>query len=156
MSIEFGDEVQFEYVGRLPDGTVFDTSHEIVAEQAGITEAKQEWEYTPVTAEIGDEQLLEGLEEGLVGLEKGDTETITVPPEKGYGEPRDDQIETYERRSFEQKLGDVESEEGVHIQTQEGETGEVVEVSSDTVDIDFNHPLAGITLEFEVEILEVS
>lgn len=156
MSIEFGDEVRFEYVGRLPDGTVFDTSHEIVAEQAGITEAKQEWEYTPVTAKSGNEQLLEGLEEGLVGLEKGDTETITVPPEKGYGEPRDDQIETYERRSFEQKLGDVESEEGVHIQTQEGETGEVVEVSSDTVDIDFNHPLADITLEFEVEILEVS
>lgn len=156
MSIEFGDEVRFEYVGRLANGTVFDTSREIVAEQAGITEAKQAWEYTPVTAEIGDEQLLEGLEEGLIGLETGDTETITVPPEKGYGKPRDDQIETYERSSFEQKLGDVESEEGMHIQTREGETGEVVEINSDTVDIDFNHRLAGTTLEFEVEILDIS
>lgn len=123
MGIEFGDEVQFEYVGRVPDGRVFDTSREIVAERAGIAEAKQEWEYTPVTAEIGDEQLLEGLEEGLIGLEEGETETITVPPETGYGKPRDDQIKTYERSSFEQKLEDLESEEGMHIRTQDGEDG---------------------------------
>lgn len=155
MSIAPGDEVRFHYVGRLPTGTVFDTSREAVAEDAGIDEAQQAWEYAPVTVDIGDAQLLEGLEAGLIGLEEGETETIVVPPEKGYGESRDDRIETYERSSFEEKLGDVECAKGMHIRTRDGEAGEVVEVDSDTVRIDFNHPLAGTPLEFEVDILDV-
>ena len=156
MSIEPGDEVCFEYVGRLPDGTVFDTSRKEVAENAGILEAHEDWEYDPVKAEIGEGQLLEGLEEGLVGLGKGDTELIIVPPEKGYGESEDDLIQTFERSSFEEKLGEMESELGMHIRTKEDGAGELVAVDSETVDIDFNHPLAGITLEFEIEILDVS
>lgn len=156
MSIEPGDEVHFEYVGRLPDGTVFDTSRKEVAEDAGILEAHEDWEYGPVKTEVGDGQLLEGLEEGLVGLNKGNTELITVFPEKGYGEPEDDLIQTYERGSFEEKLGEMEIELGMHIRTKEDGAGELVAIDSETVDIDFNHSLAGSTLEFEIDILDVS
>lgn len=156
MVIERGDEVTIEYVGRLNDDTVFDTSREPVAEEAGLTDAESDREYAPLTVSIGDGRIIEGLEEGLVGMEKGDAETITVPPEKAYGEPNDEQVVEHDRDEFEQILQGETPEEGMVIQTQQGEFGEVVSVDDEVVRIDFNHELAGETLEFDVEVVDVA
>jgi len=86
MTIATGDSVTLEYTGRLDDDTVFDTSRQSVAEKTGLAEAQPDREYAPLTVEIGDEQVIEGMEEGLIGLEAGATETLTIPPEKAYGE----------------------------------------------------------------------
>lgn len=155
MVIGTGDNVRIEYVGRLADGTVFDTSREAVAEESGLARDFPDREYAPLTVEVGEGRVVEGLERGLLGLEVGDTETITVPPGAGYGERSDDEIEAFERAAFEEALQGETPEEGMHVQTQQGGIGEIVRVDDDAVRVDFNHELAGETLEFEVEILDV-
>lgn len=156
MAIETGDQVSLEYVGRLTDGTVFDTSRESVAEEAGLLEAQPNREFSPLTVEIGSNRIIEGLEEGLLGLEAGDTETITIPPEKAYGEPDEDNVIEHDREEFDQMLQGAEPEVGMQIQTEQGAVGEIVAVEDDVVRLDFNHELAGETLEFEVEIVDVN
>lgn len=156
MSIEPEDQVRFDYVGRLTDGTVFDTSRKPIAEETELAEAQPDREYSPLTAEIGSGQIIEGLEEGLVGLEEGDTKTVTVPPEMGYGQPREDLILTYDPSEFKQKLGDTEIEEGMRVQAKDGDVGEILHIDSDVIRVDFNHDLAGESLEFEIEVLNVS
>jgi len=63
MTIATGDSVTLEYTGRLDDETVFDTSRKSVAEETGLAEAQPDREYAPLTVEIGDEQIIEGMEE---------------------------------------------------------------------------------------------
>ncbi|MFC6905888.1 FKBP-type peptidyl-prolyl cis-trans isomerase [Halalkalicoccus tibetensis] len=156
MGIEPGDQATIEYTGRLTDeeGTVFDTSREEVAEEAGLAESQPEREYEPLTVEPGAGQLIEGFDEGLVGLEEGDSETITVPPEKGYGEHTDEQVIEQERDGFDEMLGQP-PEEGMMIQTEQQQVGEIVDVTEEVVRIDFNHELAGETLEFDVEVVSI-
>lgn len=155
MGIEPGDQATIEYTGRLTDETVFDTSRERVAEESGLLDAQPDREFEPITVEPGAGQLIEGFEEGLMGLEEGDTETITVPPEKGYGEKSDDRIMERDRAEFEELLEGETPEEGMLIQTEQQQVGEIVHVGEEVVRIDFNHELAGETLEFDVEIVAI-
>lgn len=155
MAIETGDTVEIEYTGRLKDGTIFDTSRESVANEAGLIEAQPEREFTPLTVEIGSGRLIEGLEEGLLGREVGDTPTITIPPEQGYGEWAEKHVEEYDPGEFSTMIGGQTPEEGAYIETQDGERAEIIHVDDDVVRIDFNHELAGETVEFDVEIIDV-
>lgn len=157
MSIQKGDEVKIEYTGKLKDGTIFDTSRKKVAENSGLAENHPEdREYNPLEIQIGKGEIIEGLENGLLGLEEGKEKTIKVPPEKGYGKRRQEKIETYELSEFRQILQGEEPEEGMFIQTEQGQIGEIIKVDEKNVEVDFNHQLAGKELEFEVEILEVN
>ena len=156
VTIATGDSVTLEYTGRLNDETVFDTSRKSVAEETGLAEAQPEREYTPLTVEIGDEQVIEGMEEGLIGLEEGASETLTIPPEKAYGEPSDDQIQEFETAELREMLGGQTPEEGAYLEAQNGSQGEVVHVDEDVVRVDFNPRLAGETLTFDVEIIDVN
>lgn len=156
MSITTGDSVTFEYTGKLDDGTVFDTSKESVAEDTGLADAQPDREYTPLTVEVGGGQVIEGMEEGLVGLEAGETETLTIPPEKAYGEPDDENVKEFDTDELEEMLGGQLPEEGAYLEAQDGSQGEIVHVGEDVVRADFNPQLAGETLTFDVEIIEVN
>lgn len=156
MSITTGDSVILEYTGKLDDGTVFDTSKESVAQEAGLAEAQPDREYTPLTVEVGGGQVIEGMDEGLVGLEAGETETLTIPPEKAYGEPSEENIEEFETEELREMLGGQLPEEGSYLEAQDGSQGEIVHVDEDVIRADFNPPLAGETLTFDVEIIDVS
>lgn len=154
MAISEDDTVTMEYTGRRTDGSVFDTSREAVAEESGLAEREPDREYGPITVDIGEGQLIEGVEEALIGLEEGDDAAVEVPPEKGYGQPSEDQIVEEDREEFAQMVGE-DPTEGTFVETREGAFGEVVHVDEGTVRIDFNHELAGETLEFDVEVVEV-
>ena len=154
MAISEGDTVTMEYTGRRTDGSVFDTSHEAVAEESGLAAQNPDREFGPITVEVGEGRLIEGVEEALHGLEEGDEITVEVPPEKGYGQPSEDQIVEEDAEEFAQMVGE-DPTEGTYVETQEGAFGEVVDVDEETVRIDFNHELAGETLEFDVEVVEV-
>lgn len=156
MAIADGDTVTIEYTGRLDDGTVFDTSQEEVAKEAGIHEPDANREYAPLTVEIGSDQIIPGLEEGLRGQEAGDSPTITVPPEDGYGEWDEANVQEFGMEEMLQMTGGQAPEEGTYLQTQDGQLAEVSEVGEESVSVDFNHQLAGETLEFDVEIVDVS
>ncbi|MFB6140509.1 MAG: peptidylprolyl isomerase [Halosimplex sp.] len=155
MAISTGDTVTIEYTGRLDDGTVFDTSLESVAREEGLAEDRPGRDYQPLTVEIGDGRIIEGLEEGLKGMEAGDEESVTIEPERAYGERTDDRVVEYDAGEFREMLGGREVEEGLEIQTEEGLPGEVVAVGDEAVRVDFNHELAGERLTFEVEVVSV-
>ncbi|CCQ36603.1 FKBP-type peptidylprolyl isomerase [Natronomonas moolapensis 8.8.11] len=156
MTIATGDSVTLEYTGRLDDETVFDTSREAVAEEAGLAEAQPDREYTPLTVDVGAEQVIEGMEEGLVGLEAGETTTLTIPPEKAYGEHSEERVQEFETEELREMLGGQTPEEGAYLEAQNGQHGEVVHSGEAVVRVDFNPRLAGETLTFEIEIVEVN
>jgi peptidylprolyl isomerase len=80
---------------------------------------------------------------------------VTIPPEKAYGEHTDERVAEYERDTFEEMLGGREATVGTEVETEQGLPGEVIDVADETVTVDFNHELAGETLEFDIEVTDV-
>ncbi len=152
MAVTKGDSVKVEYVGRFEDGEAFDSSREEVAVEAEIAHPNREYE--PLEFEVGAGEVVQGFDDAVVGMEEGETKEVTVPPEKGYGEHSEENVVEYDREEFREALGQ-EPEVGMHIHTQDAH-GDVIEVDEDTVIVDFNHELAGETLVFEIEVVEVA
>lgn len=156
MPIEPGDEVTFHYTGRLEDGTLFDTTREADAEASGQQIAKGDEEFGPVTVEAGTGQLIAGLDEALLSMEVGDRDSFTFPPEKAYGEHTDEYVVEEPYRRIAKGMENGEPEVGAYIQTLDRGIGEILAMDDDTITIDFNHQLAGKTLEFDVEVVDAN
>lgn len=156
MTIATGDSVTVEYTGRLDDGTVFDTSREALAQENGLAAAQPDREYEPLTFEVGAEQVIKGMEEGVIGLDSGTSTTITVPPEEAYGEWSEERVQEFDTAELREMVGGQELEEGAYLEAQNGQPGELTHVDEDTVRVDFNPELAGETLEFDVDIVDVN
>lgn len=156
MTIATDDSVTIEYTGRLDDGTVFDTSRESVATETELADAQPDREYTPLTIDVGAEQVIKGLEDGLIGLEQGTTTTITIPPEKGYGEWTEERIQEFDAEELREMVGGQALQEGAYLEAQNGQQGEIVHIDEETVRVDFNPELAGETLEFDIEVIDVN
>ena len=107
--------------------------------------------------EFGDGNLPRGFEELLVGMKAGDKGQWDVPPEKAFGMPNPNNQQTMQRSEF---PDDMELAEGLVVSFADANKSElpgvVAELSDSEVVIDFNHPLAGKTLRFEVQILSVT
>jgi FKBP-type peptidyl-prolyl cis-trans isomerase SlyD len=98
--------------------------------------------------------LIPGMEEGLEGKAKGDKVEIKVSPEKGYGVRDDKMIQKVPRSAF----GGQEVKKGMQFQAGTNNGQQVVTVTDvglDSITVDGNHPLAGVELNFSVEVLEV-
>lgn len=155
MTIDAGDTVEVEYVGRAEDGTVFDTSRETVATESGLADAQPDREFDALTVEVGAGDVIAGVDEALIGMAAGEIETIDIPPEKGYGEWSEDHVREYDTDELSETLGGREPEVGQYVETQDGTPAEITHVDDETARIDFNAPLAGETLTFELEVLAV-
>jgi FKBP-type peptidyl-prolyl cis-trans isomerase SlpA len=120
------------------------------------TEADSSYGEEPMRFQIGDGTLSEGLEAVLLGLSVGARQTFLLSPEQAFGYPDTANIHELPRSDFSREMM---LEPGVIIgfETPSGEElpGMVLEADEEKVKVDFNHPLAGRHLEFEVEILEV-
>ena len=81
--VEMGDTVQVDYTGKLPDGTIFDTSDPEVALSAGVYQ--EERPYQPLQVGVGAHNVIKGFEDGLLGMKEGESRTLTIAPEDGYG-----------------------------------------------------------------------
>lgn len=95
--------------------------------------------------------LIPGMEEGLEGKESGDKLDIKVSPDKGYGELNPQLVQQVPLGAF----AGQEVKPGMRFSTNRGETVTVTEVGSESVTVDGNHPLAGVELNFKVEVIEV-
>ena len=106
---------------------------------------------------IGDGNLLEGFESCLIGLVTGDHQTFMVPPQEAFGQHNPANLQTIKRHQF---GPDMVLEQGLVVSFSDAANtelpGVVKTIDGDNVVVDFNHPLAGVELKFEVEILEVS
>jgi len=110
----------------------------------------------PLAYVQGEGQIIAGLESHLVGLGTGDVTRVEVPPEEAYGLRNEDAIQTVPRDAFEDSTA-LEVGKMIKGTTLEGQSfsATVQKIGDDQVTLDLNHPLAGRTLGFEVEILEV-
>ncbi|MCL9818507.1 FKBP-type peptidyl-prolyl cis-trans isomerase [Natronocalculus amylovorans] len=157
MSIEPGDFVTIDYVGRFEDGTLFGTSKWDVASTSGLAAAqgRGEDEYVPLSFTVGENAVIEGLDERLIGLTEGESTTITIPPEEAYGAVDPDRIREYDKEVFAGMVGE-EPEVGLHVHAENGLHGDVIAIYDDSVEIDFNHELAGRTLVIDVAIHSIA
>ena len=139
--IGHGSSVVMYFSIELEDGTVAETTEE----------------GDPLTFVMGDETLVEGLELALFGLKAGDKQSLKIGPENGYGYSDPENVHAMERGDF---PDDMELEPGVIVSfampDDEEYPGMIKEVGSEQVMVDFNHPLAGHEILFDVEILEVT
>ncbi len=108
----------------------------------------------PLVFIVGTGYLIPGLEDALIGKQKGDTFSVEVEPKDGYGERHDELMQAVPKSMFE----DMEIEVGMQFRatTDDGEqTVTVIGIEDEDVIVDGNHPLSGIALKFDVEILDV-
>jgi FKBP-type peptidyl-prolyl cis-trans isomerase 2 len=146
--IENGDTISVDYVGKLEDGTLFDTSVKEAASEAGIH--NQMRTYEPLKFTVGAGQMIAGFDEGVVGMNVGETKTLVIPPEEAYGE--------YDPELTKEIPVDAVSftpEVGMQLATDTGLKGVIKEVGHKSFIIDFNHELAGKTLLFEVTVVSL-
>ncbi|MDB4286241.1 peptidylprolyl isomerase [bacterium] len=97
-------------------------------------------------------QLIPGLEEALTGKAVGDALNVTVEPEKAYGYRSDDLIQKVSKEQF---PPETVIEAGMQFQADNGMVFTVVEIAGEDVTLDANHDLAGQTLNFDVEVLDI-
>jgi FKBP-type peptidyl-prolyl cis-trans isomerase 2 len=140
MTISDGSTVSIEYTLTLDNGEVIDSNVD----------------GEPLTYEQGKGQIISGLETELLGMGEGDAKKVSVPPETGYGPVREEAILTLNRDQLPKEAQTV----GAQIQGQgpNGQTlqGKVADLTAEKATLDFNHPLAGENLHFEVKILKVA
>jgi peptidylprolyl isomerase/FKBP-type peptidyl-prolyl cis-trans isomerase SlpA len=134
-----GDRVCVSYVGRFDDGTVFDSS-----------EGNPPLEFT-----IGAGEVIAGFDAAVTGLQPGESRSVAIDPEQGYGLHLPEMVAEVERCKIpdDQQLAignflEVTAPNGASFEVR------VVGLNETTVQLDANHPLAGKTLHFEVQLLE--
>ncbi|WP_415899419.1 FKBP-type peptidyl-prolyl cis-trans isomerase [Neptuniibacter sp. QD48_11] len=135
-----GKTVTLHFAIKLEDGQIIDSN----------------FEAEPATFTVGDGNLLEGFEKALFGLEEGAKQTLKILPENGFGMSNPSNVQNIPRSQFE----GMELEQGLVISFADAGNGElpgvIAEFDDKMVSVDFNHPLAGKRLDFQVEILQVS
>lgn len=146
-SVQLGDVVFVEYVGKLEDGTVFDTNIQEEAQKAGLPLRPS---YELLSFQVGSGQVIRGFEDAVKGMKIGEKKTATIPPEEGYGLSRPEEILVANRSEL--NMSGVEPEIGVLVYSETGRVGNVTQVNETHVTIDFNHRLAGKTLVFEITL----
>ena len=132
--------VVVNYVGKLQDGSIFDSS---------LVEGR-----TPLEVQLGQGQLIPGFENGLVGMQVGDKKTLEIEPDQAYGSRNEELIIEIEKTKVPENV-----EVGMMLQTF-GPMGpsivKVIDIKDEAVVIDANHPLAGEKLTFELELMGIA
>lgn len=147
MKVEKNDTVLVNYTGKFENGEIFDTSYEEKAKEAGIYVPGRE--YRPLEIKVGAAQVIRGFDNALLGMEVGEEKEIKIAPDDAYGDKRPELVQNLPRELFLQN--NITPEEGMRLNTSQG-IAEIVKVSGDDVTLDFNHPLAGKTICFEIKV----
>jgi FKBP-type peptidyl-prolyl cis-trans isomerase SlpA len=135
-----GTKVTLHFALRLQDGEVIDSN----------------FERDPATFVVGDGNLLPGFEKAIFGLTEGDKKTLTISPEQGFGQRNPNNMQEFPRSEF---SSDIELREGLVLSFSDAQKTELPGVVShfdeNVVVVDFNHPLAGRDIVFDVAILKI-
>jgi peptidylprolyl isomerase len=138
-TIKAGDTISVNYTGRFENGEVFDSS-----------EGREPLKFT-----VGAGQLIAGFDKAVVGLKTGDKTTVTLAPEEGYGEHRPEMIIEVPKENVPENM-EVSVGQRLHLRDQQGRPvpAEVIEITETAIRLDANHPMAGKTLIFDIEVVE--
>jgi peptidylprolyl isomerase len=140
LTAETGDTVKVSYVGKLADGTIFDTS-------AGKP---------PLHFILGKQEVIPGFDQATCGMVQGEKKAVTISCDDAYGPYHEKLVETIDITRL---PDDLELTLGGQLEVSR-EDGQkmyflIKELTETTVTLDANHPLAGKQLSFEIELLEV-
>lgn len=140
MAAKAGDMVKIHYTGRFDDGTVFDTSKE----------------REPLSFTLGRREVIDGFEEAVNGMSVGEKKTVSISTTKAYGLRREDLVFSLKKDLFPPK---ITPELGLTLQMRQPDGGiidvTITEITDEMITLDANHPLAGKTLNFELEVMEI-
>ncbi|MBI4018350.1 MAG: peptidylprolyl isomerase [Candidatus Aenigmarchaeota archaeon] len=148
--MEKGDFVKINYIGRLETGEIFDLTYEDLARKEGIHNPKMK--YGPVLAILGAGFVIRGLEKSLEEMKVGEKRSVEIKPEDGFGERNPKLVKVVPEKVFEQQK--VEPKQGMVVDFGNGMKGRIQSATGGRVRVDFNNPLAGKTLKYDVEITE--
>ena len=137
--IQNGDTILVNYTGKFEDGEVFDSSQG----------------RSPLKFTVGSGQLIKGFDEAVLGLSEGDKKTVTIPADEAYGEHREDHIFDMPKSQIPEGM---KLEAGMAVELMDQDQNPIpavcTEILDDVIRLDVNHPLAGKTLVFDIEILK--
>lgn len=140
LAIGVGTRVTLHFSLRLPEGDVIDSN----------------FEKEPAIFTVGDGNLLQGFEQSIFGLQEGDRKTVLIKPEQGFGQRNPNNVQEIARSQF---GADIHLEEGLMLSFADAQKtelpGVVKRFNDEVVIVDFNHPLAGREILFEVAILKI-
>ncbi|MGO4916680.1 FKBP-type peptidyl-prolyl cis-trans isomerase [Pseudogemmobacter sp. W21_MBD1_M6] len=136
-----GDTVRLHYTGTLIDGSTFDSS-------AGLD---------PLEFTVGSGQVIPGLDVVIPGMAVGDKKTVTIAPEDAYGPRHEEGMQAVPRDQFPDDIP-LEVGTALQVQTPTGQQMAVMisAVNEDEITLDANHPLAGKTLTFDIEMIAIN
>jgi FKBP-type peptidyl-prolyl cis-trans isomerase 2 len=139
--VKHGDTIQVHYHGKLNDGSTFDSSEG----------------HNPLEFEVGSGMVIPGFDAGVTGMTIGEKKTIVIPAEEAYGPRMDDRIMEFPKAQF---PPDMVAEVGMQLNMSNGSGQQfpvrIVEVKEEVVVLDANHPLAGETLNFDLELVAIT
>jgi len=138
--VKAGDTVRVHYTGTFENGTVFDSSV-----------GREPLEFT-----VGGAEVIPGFEEGVVGMQVGETKTVWVPADRAYGHYREDLVFIADPAGVPGRENlTVGQQVRVTLSSNQGLIGTITGISPDGIVIDANHPLAGEDLTFTIQLVEI-
>ncbi len=143
--VQKGDFIEIEYDGKLPDGTVFDSTDA----KKMAHEEHEGHEPGPIIICLGEHQVLAGLDQFLEGKEVGKNYSVTLKPEEAFGKKDAKLVKLMPLEDFHKQK--IEPQPGLAVSFDQ-ELGTVMRVSGGRVMVNFNHPLAGREVVYEVKI----
>jgi FKBP-type peptidyl-prolyl cis-trans isomerase 2 len=145
-----GEFIYIDYIARIKDtGEIFDLTKEDLARKEGIFNEKIK--YRPVPIVIDGGFVIAGLNDALKEMNVGEKKTVVIDPEKAFGERSEELVKLIPEARFKEQGTDVAPGSFVTINNLRGR---IVSIDGGRVSVDFNHPLAGKTLEYDVEIVK--
>ncbi|WP_028580009.1 FKBP-type peptidyl-prolyl cis-trans isomerase [Desulfogranum japonicum] len=139
MTIEAGKTVALHYTLRLENGKVYET-----------TDGEE-----PLIYQHGTGEIVAGLEQRLEGLEKGAQDSFVIPALEGYGEVKIESLIEVPKEHIPEEAREVGSEITAVSRNGHKVKGVVYEIKKDYIVVDFNHPLAGMDLYFDITVVDV-
>ncbi len=138
-----GDTVKVHYTGKLTDGTVFDSSR-----NGG----------EPLEFTVGAGQMIPGFDAGVQGMAVGENKTLQLEPDDAYGQRSDEAVVTVPKENLGDLADQVSEGDRLAMQSPEGQQipVTVTKIAETEVTLDANHQLAGQTLVFDVELVDVT
>jgi peptidylprolyl isomerase len=135
-----GDHVKVHFTGKMENGTIFASSQG----------------HEPLEFAIGDGTVLPGVDRAVSGMALGESKTVTLQPQEGFGEQMETLIVTVDRSHFPEGFEPKEGME-LHIPQPDGSVVffKILQIINDKVKLDANHPLAGKVLTFELVLSEI-
>jgi len=139
-TVQQGDMVKVHYTGKLDNGDIFDSSRD----------------RAPLEVTIGQGQLIEGFERALIGMAVNESKDVRLSPQEAYGERDEEAMRTLDRDEVPAGL-EIEVGQMVSLRTPQDRRvpAKVVHMDDSSITLDLNHPLAGETLNFSLEVVAI-